>query len=308
GTKAEETYTDAKGAIRLKTVYQYDGSKRLIGKVFFGAKGEPTGEASVRYKDGKISEVINYDTKGGTTGRHVYVYKDNTVELLNYTLSGLAGRQLMTFDEQGRLTELLGYQTDISSDMRWVYHYDGKGDIVEEVVYAGGVPFKWSYEYEYDAQGNWLTQFITPVPDKPGKEKPKPVDVTRRIIGYGTASQPKTPASLSVARSVLNEETNSVLKGLISSRDISRLLDELFYTPSGGSPIPKGSLSASVIINESGKVIAAVAGEPGTFVMRVSGKNIKDAVILSVKSWRFDPTVRGGVPQSMTKLVDISFN
>jgi antitoxin component YwqK of YwqJK toxin-antitoxin module len=301
GGKTEETYTDAKGKIRLKTVYQYDASKRLIGKLYLGAKGAPVGEATVRYKDGRISEVIDYNTKSVVTGRHVYLYKEKTVERLNYAPTGFKNGQLMTFDEQGRLLELLTYQTDISSGIRWAYHYDEKGNLVEEVVHVGGTPVKWNYLYEYDAQGNWVAQVITPVPDKPEKDEPKPIDITKRIIGYGTASQPKSSPSASVAQSILSDETNSIIQGLSIARGITRLVDMAIFTA--------GQLYAPVIINESGRVIAAIPyGELGSVARSSTGAKVKEALVDSLKEWRFEPTVRGGVPQSIIKIETIGFN
>lgn len=301
GGKTEETYTDAKGKIRLKTVYQYDASKRLIGKLYLGAKGAPVGEATVRYKDGRISEVIDYNTKGVVTGRHVYLYKEKTVERLNYVATGFKDGQLMTFDEQGRLMELLTYQTDISSGMRWAYHYDEKGNLIEEVVHVGGASVNWNYSYEYDAQGNWVAQVITPLPDKPEKEEPKPIDITKRTIGYGAASQPKPSLSSSVARTILSDETNSVIKGLSLARDITRLVDMAIFSA--------GRLYAPVIINESGRVIAVIPyGELGSVAGGSTGAKVKEALVDSLKEWRFEPTVRGGVPQSIIKIETVGFN
>lgn len=299
GAKAEETYTNAKGDIRLKTVYQYDASKRLIGKLYFGAKGAPVGEATVRYKDGKISEVIEYDTKGIVTGRHVYIYREKTVERLNYVPTGFKDGQFMTFDEQGRLTELLTYLIDISNGTRWAYHYDEKGNIVEEILHLGGATVQWNYSYEYDAQGNWVTQFITPVSYKPGKDEVKPIDVTSRMISYGAASQPKPVPSTSVARSILNDETNSLIQGHALKRDITKFSNAILIT--------NGQLTSPVIINESGKIIAAIPyGDIESVGMRTTGVGIRDALVNSFKDWKFEPSVRGGVPLSVTTTIEIN--
>jgi YD repeat-containing protein len=297
--KAEETYTDAKGAIRLKTIYQYDANKRLIGKLYFGAKGAPVGEATVRYKDGRISEVINYDTKGIVTSRHVYIYREKTVELLNYVPTGFKDGQFMTFDEQGRLTELLTYQTDISTGTRWAYHYDEKGNMVEEILHLGGATVQWNYSYEFDAQGNWVTQFITPVSYKPGKDEVKPIDVTKRTISYGAATQPKSAPSASVARSILNDETNSLIQGHVLKRDITKFSNAILIT--------NGQFTAPVIINESGKVIAAIPyGEIESVGMRTTGEGVKEALVNSFKDWKFEPSVRGGAPLSVTTIINLN--
>jgi hypothetical protein len=71
-------------------------------------------------------------------------------------------------------------------DFRIVTHYDRRGLELDFSTYEpnGEISIRQEYEYEFDAAGNWTTQFVSRWVVGWGEFKMTPSMVTRRTIEY----------------------------------------------------------------------------------------------------------------------------
>jgi YD repeat-containing protein len=304
GLKSEETYYDAKGAVLEKTVYQYDGSRKLIGKLHFGAGGKSAGESSVLYKNGRISEVIRYSGKTSAPGRRVYTYQDSEhkVEIRRYSATGFIGGEIMGFDGQGLLRESITYKLDAADGDRWVYQYDKEGNLIEETLsIAGQGAIRWRHAYELDAQGRWVKQTISLVTtEKSGETILKPVESNHRIISYrAEAGHATKRPNQNLAEAIASNVTETVLAG-------SLLNTGAFMLPFRGRLT--GQIEIFLIINELGKVTMVVPHGHLTGEGAGDAERLRDVLEDIAKDWKFGPTVKGGLPISTGKAIPFTFS
>lgn len=116
-----------------------------------------------RYDDQKrILEETYFLSNGEVTIRYVYKYSGNQVEKLVYSADG-------------------------SLNQHYVIVLDSKGNEVEETSFKptdGSVDDKYSYNYEFDAKGNWIKRITSKLVSKDGKSSFVPEYVTYRTITY----------------------------------------------------------------------------------------------------------------------------
>jgi antitoxin component YwqK of YwqJK toxin-antitoxin module len=302
--KLEDIYFNSKGAIQRRTVYQYDASRRLIGKVYFDSTNASVGESTVHYKAGRINELVDYDTKGTVIARTVYTYyvDERKVEKRHYGLAGFSGGEILAFDEQGRLKESNSYELDVAAGNRSLYQYDKDGNITELALNIGEETVTWRYSYDFDAHGNWVTQTITPMSERPSAPNPKPIDITKRTILYGVGDdKPKRSTAWSLAQYVASDVAEFVLNGPVLKRNVpSSLLSSLRLN---------GQAKVFVLINEFGRVILAIPyGRLHATVATISANNVRNILENTIKDWKYMPTVLDGESHPVTGIINFNFS
>lgn len=155
-TRIEELYSNGRAVIWLSTP-----KGRLLSSEVFEPDGRPSGTKSVYHYDiaGRLKSIVNYllgplsftETFEYPDERHVRITrvfeprKDSVIEIHEYDQAGNITKVTVQ-DEEGTKTEL--------------YKYDDRQKPTEFVGVDGSGKqwIKETYEYEFDAHGNWTTQ------------------------------------------------------------------------------------------------------------------------------------------------------
>lgn len=301
--KTEDVYFDEKGVVRRKTIYQYDASKKLIGMLYFDSKDTAKWEAAVRYKAGRIDELITYGLMGVVKGRTVYTYHDDSrkLEARHYDYAGFSGGEIKTFDDNGLIKENISYDLEESDGSRTLYKHDKNGYVTEMVLHIGGGSVTWKYTYEFDAHGQWVTRIITPTNDGANGTNAQPIDITHRTITYGARKgKPESSKSQSPAQLVESDMYNSMMYGYLRKRNIQSSKFSEFHL--------KGQAKVFVMINELGKIILTIPfGRITSSAEKVSAEKVKEIMGDMIKDWKYTPATLDGEPIMVTGQVNLNF-
>ncbi|HET6976950.1 MAG TPA: hypothetical protein VFI24_11540 [Pyrinomonadaceae bacterium] len=180
-TRAEQY--DYKGNLSSITVYGYlDGarvssdksiernynpppivSRAAPGAVEKKSDSRYSNKFTYRYDEQKrLIEKTVFFNNGDTAYRSVYKYSANQSEYLSYSREG-------------------------ALNQRFLYTLDDKGNEVEKTEFKasdGSVREKYSYAYEFDAQGNWIKRVVSKWVTKDGKSYFAPQYAEYRTITY----------------------------------------------------------------------------------------------------------------------------
>jgi TonB family protein len=217
-----------------------------------------------------------------------------------------------------------------------VYQYDDKGNIVEMTLFKddGTIASKEVYEYEYDAVGNWTKMTTSVAIIEGGKLAFEPTEVTYRTIAYyfeesiARALQPAAAAPGGTVRPA-SPSSSKVEPPEEKASHASPARDEPEPRPHAAPPSPPrpisggvlngmaielpkpvypelakraratGTVTVEVMIDETGKVIAAKA---------VSGNSLLHrAAVDAAYQARFSPTLLSGRPIKVTGVINYSF-
>lgn len=117
-----------------------------------------------KYKNGKLTEEILYRNNGKVITRRIYEYKNKNIEESVYTADGkLNQKYIYLTDKNGQILE--------RSDF----------DIIPNKPYGDK---RYSYNYEFDKQGNWIKKTASKEVTENGKTFFKPLYIYYRTITY----------------------------------------------------------------------------------------------------------------------------
>ena len=204
----EIEYINDKG---FKSTYTYDEKGNMIGS----DDSDPDYGGKSVYKfnsDNRLIETINYEPDSTIYSHYIYQYdaKGNRIEYDDYKGKEIVGKGTYTYNDAGKKTETAFYLRGKLDEITHYSYYDGGEESTEKIFDAEGKlkstysflydekrnlinmtvtdiePEKtteriYSYSYEYDAQGNWITH--TSYSNKDGIKKATEISM-RKIIYY----------------------------------------------------------------------------------------------------------------------------
>lgn len=224
--KSRSVYTyDAEGKRKEVVHYSEDGSVFSKRVTFFDDKGNstedidyhPDGSRGTRYTyrlddKGNRVETITYRSDGSILARETYANgydeQGNRKEEIYDRWDSREDfdrhhKTISSYDEKGRISELLSYEADESLWGKLEYALFGKRKYIlrgkrhftyyangyrsEEIVYNGGgaLESKSAYAYEFDSVGNWTKTILQRwVAKKDKLEAEAPYIATRTITYY----------------------------------------------------------------------------------------------------------------------------
>jgi hypothetical protein len=199
GNKIEEDQLYVEEVLNFKSVFAYDPQGRLKEGTEFNYKGGADFKWEYSYDPtGKRIEETRYDLNTKSFfSRSSYLYDDagNLIEETRlHALSANDFKWIYRYDDKRNKIEEDFFVTKFHKpsngkkstlDTRTVWHYDGKGNAVDETRYdpSGSMKSKKFYSYEYDARGNWIEQFARTATSS-GRPEADPSEVTYRTITY----------------------------------------------------------------------------------------------------------------------------
>jgi hypothetical protein len=129
-----------------KTVYIYDSSRKLIKEISNITTDISSDVSNTYYTYDSKGRLTRADFENSFTTRHEFVYdkNDKLKSKIYYNKDG--SKDIENFDENGNQTG------DESSSFK----YDEKNNIIEEIHYYPYGISKFTFEYKYNEQGNWI--------------------------------------------------------------------------------------------------------------------------------------------------------
>jgi hypothetical protein len=191
GNKTERTEFNSNGSFYFKMGYEYIDTN-VIKEYTYKSKDSITNSRNVFYKHDGHGNVIeeswnkadgtldgknnfSYDGKGNMIEKKwavlheprkdslTYDEKKNVTEMWEYWDNKWQWHYAYKHDDKGNLTEENWFNPDGKFYMKYVFSYNDKGNW-NEVTWtnAKGKNCKWTFQYEYDSNGNWTksTQFL----------------------------------------------------------------------------------------------------------------------------------------------------
>jgi len=158
GNPIKTTLYDGTDAVLGSSTYKYDGFGNMIEHDDFDSKGKPTGKIICAYDGRHLKTSEDAYTTGDvimTKQKFVYEYRGH-----------LSGQQ--NFDNTGKLVEKNLFTFNDQADVSEWNNYDRTGFEI----------YNYTYTYEYDSKGNWIT--------KNQLKDGKIVFVSKREIKYGS--------------------------------------------------------------------------------------------------------------------------
>lgn len=153
--------------LKYKMFYKYDLQGRILEKETLEFNAHPNGWTSHSPEPGKVvyiyddekktKEIISFDPDGLAKDTSVSVFNDKAVEI-----------EVTTFKSGGSYDEIMSQAKNITPAVRRKLRGTFAGKII--------------YQYEYDAQGNWIKK--TRLTQSGEMDKPKPSSAELRIIDY----------------------------------------------------------------------------------------------------------------------------
>jgi hypothetical protein len=140
-------------------------------------------KVEIRYDDADHPVEISYTAEGGMSARFTRTWNAaGRVETESQVIpkTRLRPGQLcsFTYDTRGRCVEFKTSMEGTTEDYRTRFLYDDHDNMIE----AGGSGGHERYEYDYDAQGNWVQRVTWTCPASQSDYRPTKVE--RRTIGY----------------------------------------------------------------------------------------------------------------------------
>jgi YD repeat-containing protein len=189
-----EAHYGFQGKLKWKMTWKYN-EKGKIGEIVTDAAEAPKTKMTFDYDDrGRIRLIEKQSAEWGkNAGKTVYVYDDvkRTEEGLYYGADGtLLARTLSLFDEYGNVLERKQTVTDAAQNQLSRLPKDGLIPLrFGAIGISIGTAEKEIFEYEYDAQGNWIRKTDLgaenhTVGPKNETVRLEPVRTQTRVISY----------------------------------------------------------------------------------------------------------------------------
>jgi hypothetical protein len=205
GLRAESTWTDPKGKVVGKEVYNYKDGKLILHLTYNGAG--TLVEKTVRSYDagGRVDADIYHTPDDKAVAKTIYKYDKGSdpIEVAFFRADGRkatapvgpclgAHRVTYTYNDNGKVSTRAVFEDDGRLKKSYRYAYDDKGNTTEYVSGDDYSTTTFVYKYEFDAKGNWIkkTAESTTKAGKPlfSGESSKPyirtTVTTREIIYY----------------------------------------------------------------------------------------------------------------------------
>lgn len=170
-----------------RTVYTYDAQNRIVKKVNFNPDGSAVFEDLFTYN---ANGGLESKTKQSAATKKVIwktEYKYESPESYLQYMDGKFTRRInLTKDAKCRIVESNLYREDRSLENRITASFDDRNNLVELIAFApgGNQIEKTKYEYEYDANGNWVKQSVYEWTFRDGSAPYTLTKVKERTITY----------------------------------------------------------------------------------------------------------------------------
>ncbi|MEK6324136.1 MAG: energy transducer TonB [Acidobacteriota bacterium] len=182
-----ESIRYARGSVAQRELFKYDEKGRLVEESRYEPKDLLVERIAHSYNaEGKRNESLQYNEKSKLTSKIVYGYDPagRLIEKVSYKDEKPNGKAVFAYDEEGRTSAIIAYDSkgDIPNQIvsqyddkantveksrsglkgnlegRTVTTYDPKGNVsVIEHFRPNGSP-AWKWEYEYDDKGNVIKE------------------------------------------------------------------------------------------------------------------------------------------------------
>lgn len=196
----------------FKSTYTYDENGNMIG----ADDSDPKYGGKSVYKfniDNHLIETINYEPDSTIYSHYIYQYdaKGNQIEFDDYKGKEIVGKTTFAYNDAGKKTETAFYlRGNLNEITHYSYNekgeesshkifdpegklkstyaflYDEKGNLISmtvtDIEQEKTTERIYSYSYEYDAQGNWITH--TSYSNKDGFKKKATENSVREIVYY----------------------------------------------------------------------------------------------------------------------------
>lgn len=168
GKKVEKLNYRTDGVPLPKTTYSYDKDGVLLKENHYSAvSGEPYLETIYVYdSQGRLKEEIGRDIEQSKVlSRTLYSHdeKRNYTEVTDYDWNNvLRGKIGFTWNNQGRVSEVIGFSPKGDRLGKGTVTYDEKGEVAEMIFSPsdGSAEKKEKYTYEFDRHGNWIKKTL----------------------------------------------------------------------------------------------------------------------------------------------------
>ncbi|MFL6209823.1 MAG: hypothetical protein ACJ74W_13285 [Pyrinomonadaceae bacterium] len=188
-------YYNERGNLTKHESYDYRGNPMDITVYGYLDGDRASDRESIRYEYDPPAMVIDSapgEPKPKYDPRYTYKFKfkyDDKGHLLEQDWYGNSGKLWLryVYKYDGNKREELVYSEDGSLNQRYMYTLDDKGHEIEETAYEakdGSIRDKYSYAYEFDAQGNWIKRTTSKWVTKGGQASYQPAWVDYRMITY----------------------------------------------------------------------------------------------------------------------------
>ena len=192
GKKVEKFNYRTDGVPLPKTTYAYDKDNVLLKENHYSAvSGKPYLETIYVYdSEGKLKEEIGKSIEENKVfSRKLYLHdeKKHYTEVTEFDWDNvLRGKIGFTWNNQGTVSEIIGFSAKGASLGKAKVIYDGKGRVAEMIFSPsdGSALKKEKYAYEVDRQGNWIKKTLYRWVTEEGKSFYKLMSITYRTIDY----------------------------------------------------------------------------------------------------------------------------
>lgn len=197
GNLLEEVAMDPSGKLlyRKRFAYARDSEGRETASVAVSDDGELLYvEFSLYDRSGNVSEQLLIH--GNTAHRNLLDVLGRVIYSSQYNKGELSSELRHSYDERGRLKELISYNAEGATTGRTMNEYDGAGRRVRATTekFHAGKAGKWITTYEYDGMGNWIKELTSeepPTSQETGSARTHTVQ--ERVIEYYGTQDTKTP-------------------------------------------------------------------------------------------------------------------
>jgi YD repeat-containing protein len=160
GKLLEAVMHDADGNIQSRTAYGFDAAGNVIRlQAVFGGRGY-----SYEYDydaAGNQTASRDYDGEGNLTARGVFTGEGRDYSGERFADGEPTGRLMTRANERDQLVHVLSTDADGDVEYESEYLFDENGLLVEEIFSYDGDWMITTYEYEFDAHGNWTRRTTT---------------------------------------------------------------------------------------------------------------------------------------------------
>lgn len=166
GKEVEISELDIKGNVINKIVNIYDVYGNLTEQNCYDINSSLLWKNQISYKDGKKSEVREFDNQGKEKARTIYIYKLNeetklpeTDESIYSAEGALLYKTIYKYNENNILTSMKGYTPNglLDSETTYAYKDDGK---IDSITYFDSLKAETTQEvFRYDAN-NTISEVI----------------------------------------------------------------------------------------------------------------------------------------------------
>lgn len=274
---------------------------------------------STRERDGLKGPVRRVETEVVKVGVNRGARVEKSRSLLERTL----------YDEGGRRVENETYPVVGDTRGEEVHKYDAQGNLAETVVRGarGATLSRTTYEYEFDAFGNWVKMTASVAVVNAGNPGYEPVEVTNRTITYyqtagdvgakspaaegaqvAAAAKADSGASRAAPRDEGGKprEVSRAPDAQVREMEVGALDDRATSVPppafvvTGKRLDEPVTVSVDVVVDETGRVVEARA--------RNGAKSLREAAETAARRATFLPFYAGGRPIRARGTMSFAFN